>query len=99
MWEQLRDSKLGVKFRRQHPIEDFISDFACLQKGLIVEVDGGYHDSQEQQQLDEHRTQILQEKGFTILRFSNEEILANVYLVRDKIKKALIADTELKNEK
>jgi very-short-patch-repair endonuclease/ribosomal protein S18 acetylase RimI-like enzyme len=89
LWELLRNSKLGVKFRRQHPIENFIVDFACLEKGLIVEVDGVYHDNQEQQELDKYRTQLLHEKGFTVLRFANEEILQNVYVVRDKIKQAL----------
>jgi very-short-patch-repair endonuclease len=89
LWEQLRNSKLGVKFRRQHPVENFVADFACLQKGLIVEVDGGYHDNQEQQELDKHRTEVLEQKGFTILRFTNEEILQNVYVVRDKIKQRL----------
>jgi very-short-patch-repair endonuclease/GNAT superfamily N-acetyltransferase len=89
LWELLRNSKLGVKFRRQHPIENFIADFVCLRKGLIVEVDGGYHDNQEQQELDKYRTQLLLEKGFTVLRFANEEILQNVYVVRDKIKQAL----------
>ncbi len=94
LWEQLRDKKLGVKFRRQHPVDGFIADFACLQEGLIIEVDGGYHETAEQQQYDEQRTQILQQKGFTILRFTNQEITENVYLIRDKIKQALTAQKE-----
>ncbi len=89
LWEQLRDSKVGCKFRRQHPAENYIVDFACLQKGLIVEVDGGYHNNEEQRKYDEDRTKHLEQKGFTILRFTNEEVLANVYAVRDKIKEAI----------
>ena len=72
LWEQLRDSKSGYKFRRQHPIENYIADFVCLQKGLIVEVDGGYHDNHEQQLYDRQRTEILRQKGFTILRVTND---------------------------
>jgi leucyl-tRNA synthetase len=86
LWKQLRGSKTGYKFRRQHPVEGFIADFACLQQGLIVEVDGGYHDTPEQQAYDQQRTTILQQKGFQILRFTNAEVLENVYAVRDKIK-------------
>ena len=89
LWEQLRNSKLGVKFRRQHPVENYIADFACLQKGIIVEVDGNYHENQQQLEFDKHRTQVLGQKGFVILRFTNEEILQNVYAVRDKIKQRL----------
>ena len=89
LWEQLRDNKLGWKFRRQHPVERFITDFACLQKGLIIEVDGEYHVTGEQKQQDDQRTAILEEKGFTVLRFTNEEVLQNIYAVRDKIKQAL----------
>ncbi len=96
LWEQLRDSKLGCKFRRQHPVENFITDFACLQKGLIVEVDGSYHNTEEQIQYDKSRTEVLEEKGFNILRFTNEEILENVYAVRDKIKAALTNQSESK---
>ena len=96
LWDQLRDSKLGCKFRRQHPVENFITDFACLQKGIIVEVDGGYHDNEEQQKYDAERNAALERKGFTILRFTNEEIMQNVYSVRDKIKEVIANQRESK---
>jgi len=86
LWEQLRNEKLGVKFRRQHPIEAYIVDFICLQERLIVEVDGGYHENEEQRLYDENRTKVLNEIGFEVIRFRNEEVLKNVYEVRDKIK-------------
>ncbi|TAL51554.1 MAG: leucine--tRNA ligase, partial [Chitinophagaceae bacterium] len=59
MWELLRNDKLGVKFRRQHPIEAYIVDFICLQEKLVVEVDGGYHQNEEQKSYDEMRTKTL----------------------------------------
>lgn len=98
LWEQLRDSKGGYKFRRQHPVDGFIADFACLQKGLIVEIDGGYHNTPEQQSYDAERTKLLESKGFTILRFTNEEVITNVYAVRDKIIAFLNDTTSNQNE-
>ncbi len=86
LWEQLRNQKTGYKFRRQHPVDGFIADFACVQAGLVVEVDGGYHSTEEQQEYDAVRTKILEQKGFVILRFTNEEVMANSFEVRDKIK-------------
>ncbi len=100
LWEQLRDSKLGVKFRRQHPVDAYIVDFIALQEKLVVEVDGGYHEDKEQKEYDDNRTKILNGIGFTVIRFSNEEVLANVYSVRDAIKKIIakskIGDDTLK---
>jgi leucyl-tRNA synthetase len=89
LWEQLRDSKPGAKFRRQHPIDAYIVDFIALQERLIVEVDGGYHEDTNQKEYDENRTKILNEIGFTVIRFTNEEVLANVYAIRDEIKDIL----------
>ena len=75
MWQCLRDKQLGMKFRRQHAIGDYIADFACLENGLIIEVDGEYHNTPEQQKEDAIRTEYLQECGFHVLRFTNEEVL------------------------
>ena len=75
MWQHLRAKHLGVRFRRQHPILDFIVDFVCLELQLVVEVDGGYHSSLHMQLSDEERTQMLAGQGFTVIRFSNEEVL------------------------
>ena len=85
LWQLLRNSKTGSKFRRQHPIEAFIVDFVCLEKGLIIEVDGGYHNNEEQKLYDEYRTDELKQKKFTVLRFSNDEVLADSYAVQKKI--------------
>ena len=77
MWEMLRGKNLDAKFRRQHIIGDYIVDFVCLDKQLVVELDGGYHNDSEQQELDRQRTNFLQSKGFSVLRFTNEEVLGN----------------------
>jgi len=86
LWELLRDSKLGVKFRRQHPIDKYIVDFICLQESLIVEADGGYHTTEEQKFYDKERTRVLNEIGFEVIRFTNEEITEHLYKIKEKIK-------------
>ncbi len=91
LWELLRNNKSGVKFRRQHPIDAYIVDFVSLQDRLIVEVDGGYHETEEQKKYDEERTRVLKEIGFEIIRFTNEEVIKNPYSIRDKIKSKLEA--------
>lgn len=86
LWENLRASKLDYKFRRQHPIENYIVDFVCLDVWLIIEIDGGYHNSTEQKQADKIRDNYLKEIGFTTLRFTNEEVINNVEQTLGKIK-------------
>ncbi len=98
LWEQLRNNKVGYKFRRQHPVEGFIADFACLQKGLIVEADGGYHETPEQKEYDEYRTKELEAVGFKVIRFTNEEIISNVYNVCNKIKEIISNITATKHQ-
>ena len=91
LWQNLRGLKLGVKFRRQQPVDIFIPDFVCTQKKLIIEVDGAYHNKKEQIELDAERTRILEVLGYKVLRFTNEEVLKDVSSVLEKIR------TELKN--
>ena len=90
LWELLRDKKLGDKFRRQHLIDDFIVDFVCLSKNLVIEVDGGYHNDPTQKEYDQQRTLYLNEKGFKVIRFTNEEVLGNTEAVLTKIKDILV---------
>ena len=89
MWEMLRGKNLDAKFRRQHIIGDYIVDFVCLDKQLVVELDGGYHSDPEQQELDRQRTNFLQSKGFSVLRFTNEEVIGNTDETLGIIKNAL----------
>ena len=75
LWKQLKAQGLGVAFKRQCIILDYIADFYCPSANLIIEVDGGYHLQEEQQQLDKEREERLQAKGYNILRFTNEQVL------------------------
>ena len=86
LWEMLRRKNLGYRFRRQHLINSFIVDFVCLKKNTIVEVDGGYHITKEQKEADQQRTSKLEELGFHVLRFTNEEVMLNSDEVLNKIK-------------
>ena len=86
LWEALRAKGLGVKFRQQHIIEDFIVDFYCNEYKVTVEVDGGYHNEEWQMKSDAERTARLNELGYTELRFTNEEVLHDLDSVLKKIK-------------
>jgi isoleucyl-tRNA synthetase/very-short-patch-repair endonuclease len=90
LWQQLRGKKLdGYKFRRQHPIGKYIVDFVCLNKRLVIEVDGGYHDTDEMMQLDAFRTEFLNFHNYKVIRFKNEEVIGNIDEVLNKIYTAL----------
>ena len=90
LWEYLKGKQTGFSFRRQHIIGPFIADFTCLSRKLIIEIDGGYHQLPEQQISDEHRTQWLKNKGFFVLRFTNDEVVGNTKGVLDIIKQYII---------
>ena len=89
MWELLRANNVDAKFRRQHIIGDYIVDFVDLATGLVVEVDGGYHTEQEQRELDAQRTGFLQRHGYTVIRFTNDEVIGNASGVVTIIRNAL----------
>jgi len=92
LWEELRRENLGFRFRRQHLVGKYIADFVCLEKKLIVEVDGEYHNDPEQKILDEERTLELEQKHlFKVIRFTNDEVKHNKITVLNKIK--VILDT------
>ena len=75
LWRFLKGSFNGQKFRRQYIVGEYIVDFICLGKNLIIEVDGGYHSEPRQIEDDATRQQWLESQGFKILRLTNEEIL------------------------
>lgn len=77
IWNLLRNKKYGIKFRRQHIIGDFIVDFVDLKSGTVIEIDGGYHKNKDQIEADNLRTEILNQKGYSVIRFSNEEVIRN----------------------
>ncbi|MGQ9646874.1 MAG: endonuclease domain-containing protein [Thermodesulfobacteriota bacterium] len=92
LWRHLRLRQLGgCKFRRQQLIGQYIVDFVCFEKGLIIEVDGGQHT--EQISYDLKRSQWLEKQGYRILRFWDNEVLKNAEAVVEVIMEALEADT------
>ena len=89
LWQQLRCGTLGVKFKRQHIIYDFIVDFVCLEKKLIIEVDGAYHFKNSQIESDIYRTEELERLGFRVLRFTNEKVICETNEVIKTIQESL----------
>jgi very-short-patch-repair endonuclease len=86
LWDELRAKRLhGLFFRRQHPLGPFILDFCCPAVKLVVEVDGVIHDDPDQAQYDRLRTEQLQAYGYTVLRFRNEEVAADLPAVLNRI--------------
>ena len=79
LWSQLnRNQLLGLQFRRQHPINRFIADFFCPKIKLVIEVDGSIHDIPEYQAHDIGRSEVLNDFGITVIRFTNEQILNEI---------------------
>jgi very-short-patch-repair endonuclease len=79
LWSKLRDRQLlGLKFRRQQCIGNYIVDFACMDKKLLVEIDGGHHNTDETIKKDLDRTMWLKSKGYLVLRFWNNDIMENL---------------------
>jgi very-short-patch-repair endonuclease len=89
LWRELRNNKLGVRFRRQHSFKGYIFDFYCPKKRLIVEVDGHYHQSIDQKEYDKERDSLSIEYDFKVLRVTNKEVDTNLSSVIKKIKRLL----------
>ena len=84
LWSRLRDRRLGgFKFRRQFPLGPFFTDFCCMDKRLVVEVDGSQHSDMKDE--DANRTQYLGQQGFRVQRFWNNDVLANTDAVCEQI--------------
>lgn len=78
LWVKLRENQLGYKFRRQYVIDNYIVDFICLEKRLIIELDGSQHFKPNAIHDDRKRTYHLAQKEFQVLRFTNSEIRQNL---------------------
>jgi len=80
LWRLLRNRNLAdAKFKRQHPVGKYITDFHCDEHQLVIELDGGQH--AEQQNYDQQRTEYLQSQGFTVIRFWNNQVLNETEVV------------------
>ncbi len=89
LWSRLRRNQLhGYRFRRQRPIGPYIVDFVCLEASRIIEVDGGQH--AEQIAKDKVRTRFLEKEGFRVIRFWNNDVLANT----DGVVKSILHDLQ-----
>ena len=78
LWDCLKADIPDYHFRRQYVIRDYIADFACLSRQLVIEVDGEYHFTDEQQLQDEARTEFLNKRGFYVMRFTNQEVMNEI---------------------
>jgi len=88
LWSRLRRKQLdGLRFRRQAPIGPYVVDFFCPVAKLVIEVDGGQH--AEQQDYDDQRTRWLEERGYRVVRFWNNDVLANTEGVLAEILRAV----------
>jgi very-short-patch-repair endonuclease len=88
LWYILRGRRLcGLKFRRQFPIEPFIVDFACIERRVVIEIDGGYHDYVYEK--DQSRQQRIEEAGWRVFRLTNEEVLEDIEAVATAITRGL----------
>ena len=89
LWSALRYGQMnGHKFRRQHPFENYVLDFVCLERKLVVEVDGSQH--MDAIIKDAERTKVLKQAGFRVMRFWNNEVMNEFEGVKDIIFRALI---------
>ena len=76
LWRALRGRQMdGLRFRRQHPLGPYIADFVCLERRLVIEVDGGQHGEPAQSAHDERRSTWLASEGYRVLRFWNRDVL------------------------
>ena len=76
LWSKIRNDQLGVTFRRQHAVGNYIPDFCCPKAKLIIELDGGQH--VEQEEYDEERTKYLESLGYRVIRFWNNDVMKDM---------------------
>lgn len=86
LWFMLRNRNIGYKFRRQHSIPPYIVDFYCAEAQLVIEVDGMTHEGAAAEQYDEKRQRYLETKGYTVLRYSTQQVHADREAVAQDIK-------------
>jgi very-short-patch-repair endonuclease len=93
LWSKLRNKATGFRFRRQHRLGRFVVDFVCLERRLVVEVDGGQHNQRSNLESDARRTMWLNEAGYQVLRVWNNDVLLRTDDVLENILAALKDDS------
>lgn len=90
LWSRVRNRQLsGLKFRRQYSIGVYIADFVCIKKKIVIEVDGGQHNSKISRAYDVRRTKYLENEGYSVIRFWNKEIMENIEGVLERTRSFL----------
>ena len=90
LWNLIKNHKFhGLKFKRQQPIGNYIVDFICKEAKIIIEIDGGHHNETENTESDIIRTQYLEQKGYKVIRFWNNEIYENIEGVIKKLEQEI----------
>ncbi len=89
LWQSIKAEQLGVKVLRQHIIGDYIVDFLLPTINLVIEVDGAYHAERKQAESDEIRESTLNDMGYRVIRFTNEEVLYNIEEALETITKEI----------
>jgi len=87
LWQKIKNKQLGVKFRRQYGIGNYIADFCCVEKRFIIEIDGDYHNESEQIFYDEDRGKDIFELGYKIIRFKNKAVENDLENVLERLRK------------
>ena len=95
LWSRLRNRQLGVKFRRQMPIDRFIADFASVEAKLVNELDGSQHSLDIERERDRKRTAVIDSAGYIVIRFWNLEVLTNIDGVVEEIVRTLASYTSI----
>ncbi len=91
LWSHIRAKRLeGLKFRRQHPIGKYIVDFICLERKIVIELDGGQHTEPEKREYDRERDNWLEKEGYRVLRFCDNDVLLNIRGVLEVIREDCI---------
>ena len=86
LWSKLRSRQFeNLKFRRQQPLDKYIVDFISFEKKIIIEIDGSQHMESAKMKLDAYRTKYLEDEGYTVLRFGNNDVLTNIEGVATRI--------------
>ena len=93
LWSRLRSNALGFHFRRQHRIGNYIADFVCLERKLVVEVDGGQHNEPDEAQRDTRRSAYLAARGIKVLRYWNHDVLNRTEAVLEDLYAAVAGDS------
>lgn len=89
LWQEIRNNKLGLRFKRQYSIMNFVTDFYCPKAKLVIEIDGGIHNKTENQKYDKYRTEYLKSLGIKEIRFTNDQVTNFMNDILIKIKSNL----------